>query len=231
MWFDILKVDDWTPDIYNWSKEATLIMEKLLKELEAIRPFSAGAEDLNGRFQSLYIKSRTRLSWIRILNNYIDSEGNPTPPNVMTLLMNDFRNPATKGHWYDITPEEVIVKVQEFVNEMAEKDKAKEKAKQYVIDTANKLDYVRIEGDTIFIEADWMKRQNAFPHHADGIYFTLDYLNGNMLCVKYFSGEKLHRGKLCLRRSESDETPIGDSYVTVMLMAATSLQWKSMWWE
>jgi hypothetical protein len=116
-----------------------------------------------------------------------------------------------------------------------EEREANKIAKQYVIDTANELDYVKIEGDRVLITPEWIfqpKGQNWWnADELQGYYFFIDSLDWTAIssslgiCLRTIASDRI----ICLDRKNRDPTPIGDAYVTLMLMASTERQWLSLW--
>ena len=125
--------------------------------------------------------------------------------------------------WFDILK----------VDEEVDSAEANKRAKQYVIDTANELDYVKIEGDRVLITPEWMfkpKGRNWWNEdELQGYYFFIDSLDfrggAHGICLRTIASNRI----ICLDRKNHDPTPIGDAYVTLMLMAGTERQWLSLW--
>jgi hypothetical protein len=225
MWFEILKGD--------WLEEALPIMEKLLKDLKPLSP-------------SLYLVSpnssipaSNRIgpdnSQVGIYDDdwqfYVENHRN-SPPNKMTLdipLIDEYGH-IRRSDWLkfeDITPEEIIDKLKVQFDKI-KANSPDEKAKQLVIKIANELDYVKIYGDRIHIQPDWLKDSpKSHEHHRYGYSFYLsDIAPGNVMCI--YVGDR-DGSSLCLNKKFFDEIPIGDAYITVMLMASTEEQWTSLW--
>jgi hypothetical protein len=128
--------------------------------------------------------------------------------------------------WFDILK----------VDEEVDSTEANKRAKQYVIDTANGLDYVKIEGDRVLITPEWIFNPKGGNWYNDdelqGYYFFIDSLDWRPerqhqigICLRTIASNRL----ICLDRKNRDPTPIGDAYVTLMLMASTERQWLSLW--
>tara|TARA_R110000765_G_scaffold138653_5_gene238663 strand:- start:812 stop:1498 length:687 start_codon:yes stop_codon:yes gene_type:complete len=102
---------------------------------------------------------------------------------------------------------------------------AREKAKQLVIETANKLDYVTIEGDWIKIEPEWAILEST------SFVFNMQDIHDEVCIAKIvdYPGYRIEEYTLCLSQNKSFTAPTADSYVTAMLMAGNREDWKGMW--
>ena len=130
-----------------------------------------------------------------------------------------------------LTAEEIITKIKKHIIE------PRERAKQWIIETANKLDYVTINGDLVEIEPEWVvtKNNGAGSGFKGPISFKYVFNMNNIhdqLCILHVvtdSDGRVYKNNLCLHRNKTFNVPIADSYVTTMLMAGNKTNWESMW--
>ena len=114
------------------------------------------------------------------------------------------------------------------------KTPAEERAEQLVIETANKLDYVTINGDWVEIEPEWGKSVGfqGFNRPVNLKYvFNMNNIHDELCIIRVItdSSGNIHERDVCLSESNRFDAPIADSYVTVMLMAGNKNSWNSMW--
>ena len=109
---------------------------------------------------------------------------------------------------------------------------AKQKAEQLVIETANKLDYVTINGNWIEIEPEWGKNIGfTFGEASKKYVFNINNIHDGLCIIKVITDSTgtIHEEEICLSENKDFNAPIADSYVTVMLMANNKNSWISMW--
>ena len=141
------------------------------------------------------------------------------------------------GHLLKRTPFRISVvknpggRAKTYVKGKVSESDAEKRAEQFIIDTANTLDYVTIENRIVKIKPNWLMDEELeyYAFKLDDIHTTR--LGGQLCIYKVFLFKGLRcQEQLCLSGPAKDN-PVADNYVTVMLMAGHQNQWESMWKE
>jgi len=247
MWFDIIKnnsdeikifrdlgydIPDGM-DIKAERKKHISMMENLLQKLKQEIPYLDW--DARGFFEDEpeHLPDRTDLRASGLITGELKFNSDDRWP---FLIFGKFMDSGfelvhtpTPVHHRDLTAEEVITKIKEYVSD------PRERAEQLVIETANELDYVTIKGDEVIIRPDWINQYlwgDEFESRPDReMYFNLNNIH-EKLCIRHrIVGEKTIQGEYCLSQDRGFDAPVADSYVTAMLMASTKENWMKIWEE
>ena len=228
MWFDIIKADlpyvgrkGTARELYK--KKHIDIVENLLLKLKQEIPqlnweSSGFVKGAKGETSTIH-QPFTETSQIYIFHRIGASDSE----FLITIMA-----PAQDEPPKHLTAEEIITKIKKHIIE------PRERAKQWIIETANKLDYVTINGDWIEIEPEWGKSVGfqGFNRPVNLKYvFNMNNIHDELCIIRVItdSSGNIHESDVCLSESNRFDAPIADSYVTVMLLANDKDGWNSMW--
>jgi len=138
------------------------------------------------------------------------------------------------GHLLKRTPFRISVaknpggRAKIYVKGKVRESDAEKRAEQFIIDTANTLDYVTIENRIVKIKPNWLMDEELeyYQFKLDDIH--KQHLKDSLYVYKVFPDDP--QEQLCLS-APSKGNPVADNYVTVMLMAGHQNQWENMWEE
>ena len=240
MWFDIIKADP--PYVgrkggsgkgggLKWARELSgkkhidmmnNLLLKLKQEIPQLNWISSGFVKNDKGPHSIIHQPFNEITQVYIFHNVGASDSE---------FLLQFVPPVPNSTPKYFTAEEIITKIKKHIIEPTEK------AEQLVIETANKLDYVTINGDWIEIELEWGKNMtiplnSGFKGPINMKYvFNMNNIHDELCITRVITDSTgdIHEEDICLSENKTFNAPIADSYVTTMLMAGNENNWKSMW--